>query len=157
MDEREALLKRIAAALIVCGKGEWNESTIRSFQNWLHFCVFKAEESELKQCLALAQIQYRERPRCLYFCSNTSGCLSRYEAQNGFPLVVDACIPVVATECLGECRNGPVAVLCRDSAEVMIAGFGAQDAVNEIRDFAIRAFDGTDMPLDQIPFRHYPS
>jgi len=60
------------------------------------------------------------------------------------------------TECLGECKNGPVAVLRRDSAEVMVAGFGAQDAVNKIRHFAIQAFDETDMPLDQIPFRHYP-
>jgi hypothetical protein len=56
----------------------------------------------------------------------------------------------------GECKNGPVAVLRRDSAEVMVAAFGAQDAVNKIRHFAIQAFDETDMPLDQIPFRHYP-
>jgi len=156
MEKRKTLLKRIAAALIVCGKGEWDESTIRSFQNWLHFCVFKAEKSELKQCLAVAQSQYRDRPRCLYFCSNASGCLSRYEAQNGVPWAPDARIPVVATECLGECKNGPVAVLRRDSAEVMVAGFGAQDAVNKIRNFAIQAFDETDMPLDKIPFRHYP-
>ncbi len=156
MDERETLFKRIAAALIVCGKGKWNESTLKSFQNWLHFCVFQAEESELKQCLAAAQKEYRERPRCLYFCSNASGCLSRYEAQNGFPIAPDESIPVVATECLAECKNGPVAILCRESAEVMIAGFGAQDAVNKIRDFVIQAFEGTDLPLDQIPFRHYP-
>jgi hypothetical protein len=49
-----------------------------------------------------------------------------------------------------------VAVLRRDSAEVMVAGFGAQDAVNKIRHFVIQAFDETDMPLDEIPFRHYP-
>ena len=156
MEERETLFKRIAAALIVCGKGEWNESTLKSFQNWLHFCVFQAEESELKQCLAAAQRQYRERPRCLYFCSNASGCLSRYETQNGFPMAADESIPVVATECLAECKNGPVGIICRDSAEVMIGGFGTQDAVNKIRDFLIQAFERTDMPLDQIPFRHCP-
>jgi (2Fe-2S) ferredoxin len=68
----------------------------------------------------------------------------------------DESIPVVATECLAQCKNGPVAILCRESTEVMIAGFGAQDSVNKIRDFAIQAFKGTNMPLDQIPFRHYP-
>jgi hypothetical protein len=47
-----------------------------------------------------------------------------------------------------------VGIICRDSAEVMIAGFGTQDAVNKIRDFLIQAFEGTDPPLDQIPFRH---
>jgi hypothetical protein len=153
MEEREALLKRIATALIVCGKGEWNESTLTSFQNWLYFCVFQAEESELKQCLAAAQRQYRERPRCLYFCSNASGCLSRYETQNGFPMASDESISVVATECLAECKNGPVGIICWDSAEVMIADFGAQDSVDQIRDFLIQAFQGTDVPLDQIPFR----
>jgi hypothetical protein len=66
MEKRKTLLKRIAAALIVCGKGEWDESTIRTFQKWLRYRVFNAEESELKQCLAVAQSQYWDRPRCLY-------------------------------------------------------------------------------------------
>jgi hypothetical protein len=55
MEERKTLLKRIAAALIVGGKGEWDESTIRTFQKSLRYRVFNAEESELKQCLAVVQ------------------------------------------------------------------------------------------------------
>jgi len=50
MEERKTLLKRIAEALIVCAKGEWDESTIRTFQKWLNYRLFNATERELKQC-----------------------------------------------------------------------------------------------------------
>lgn len=154
MEERKTLLKRIAAALIVGGRmGRVNYSDISEVDA---LSPLQRRRKRVETVLGSSSSQYQDRPRCLYFCSNASGCLSRYEAQNGFPLAPDECIPVVATECLGECKNGPVAVLRRDSAEVMVAGFGAQDAVNKIRHFAMQAFDETDMPLDKIPFRHYP-